>query len=159
RPALSGALHHGHRPRRPRERPRDLRRGTGRAAAADGARVHRDGAQALGPGPALRDRRQVLEDLPDQRHLARLQLGYIPRPYQKPHPPIALSLITPNSSSGKTAGERGWIPVSGQFFHKRYLRGHWEKYVEGCEAVGRRPDPDVWRVSRSILVTETDAEA
>ncbi|HYS93314.1 MAG TPA: LLM class flavin-dependent oxidoreductase, partial [Candidatus Acidoferrales bacterium] len=82
------------------------------------------------------------------------KVGYIPRPYQKPHPPIALSLITPNSSSGKTAGERGWIPISGQFFHKRYLRGHWEKYVEGCEAVGRRPDPDIWRVSRSILVTE-----
>jgi len=87
------------------------------------------------------------------------KVGYIPRPYQKPHPPIALSLITPNSSSGKTAGERGWIPVSGQFFHKRYLRGHWEKYVEGCEAVGRRPDPDIWRVSRSIFVTETDGEA
>jgi alkanesulfonate monooxygenase SsuD/methylene tetrahydromethanopterin reductase-like flavin-dependent oxidoreductase (luciferase family) len=31
--------------------------------------------------------------------------------------------------------------------------------VEGCEKVGRRPDPDVWRVSRSVLVTETDAEA
>jgi alkanesulfonate monooxygenase SsuD/methylene tetrahydromethanopterin reductase-like flavin-dependent oxidoreductase (luciferase family) len=87
------------------------------------------------------------------------KVGTIPRPYQKPHPPIALSLITPNSSSGKTAGERGWIPISGQFFHKRYLRGHWEKYVEGCEAAGRRPDPDIWRVSRSILVTETDAEA
>ena len=69
------------------------------------------------------------------------KVGYIPRPYQKPHPPIALSLITPNSSSGKTAGERGWIPVSGQFFHKRYLRGHWEKYVEGCEAVGGGPIP------------------
>jgi len=87
------------------------------------------------------------------------KVGTIPRPYQKPHPPIALSLITPNSSSGKTAGERGWIPISGQFFHKRYLRGHWEKYVEGCEAAGRRPDPDIWRVSRSILVTETDAQA
>ena len=87
------------------------------------------------------------------------KVGYVPRPYQKPHPPIALSLLTPNSSSAKTAGERGWIPISGQFFHRRYLRGHWEKYLEGCEAVGRRPDPDVWRVSRSILVTETDAEA
>ncbi len=87
------------------------------------------------------------------------KVGTIPRPYQKPHPPIALSLITPNSSSGKTAGERGWIPISGQFFHKRYLRGHWEKYVEGCEAAGRRPDPDIWRVSRSILVTETDTQA
>jgi alkanesulfonate monooxygenase SsuD/methylene tetrahydromethanopterin reductase-like flavin-dependent oxidoreductase (luciferase family) len=87
------------------------------------------------------------------------KVGYIPRPLQQPHPPIALSIITPNSSSAKVAGERGWIPVSGNFFHKRYLRGHWEKYVEGCEAVGRRPDPSVWRVSRSVLVTETDAQA
>jgi len=87
------------------------------------------------------------------------KVGYIPRPLQQPHPPIALSIITPNSSSAKLAAERGWIPISGNFFHRRYLRGHWEKYLEGCAAVGRRPDPDVWRVSRSILVTETDAEA
>ncbi len=87
------------------------------------------------------------------------QVGYVPRPFQKPHPPIALSLLTPSSPSARTAGERGWIPVSGNFFHRRYLRGHWEKYVEGCELAGRRPDPDVWRVSRSVLVTETDAEA
>jgi alkanesulfonate monooxygenase SsuD/methylene tetrahydromethanopterin reductase-like flavin-dependent oxidoreductase (luciferase family) len=87
------------------------------------------------------------------------KVGYVPRPFQQPHPPIALSILTPNSASARTAGERGWIPVSGNFFHRRYLRGHWERYVEGCEAVGRRPDPDVWRVSRSVLVTETDAQA
>ena len=86
-------------------------------------------------------------------------VGRLPRPYQRPHPPIALSLLTPNSASAKTAGERGWIPISGQFFHRRYLRGHWEKYAEGCEAVGRRPDPDVWRVSRSVLVTDSASEA
>ncbi|MCI0545969.1 MAG: LLM class flavin-dependent oxidoreductase, partial [Candidatus Rokubacteria bacterium] len=84
------------------------------------------------------------------------KVGFIPRPYQRPHPPIALSIITPNSASARTAGARGWIPISGNFFHRRYLRGHWERYAEGCEAVGRRPDPDVWRVSRSILVTESD---
>jgi len=87
------------------------------------------------------------------------KVGYVPRPYQRPHPPIALSILTPNSPSARTAGERGWIPLSGQFFHRRYLRGHWEKYVEGCEAAGRRPDPDVWRVARSVLVTPTNAEA
>ena len=87
------------------------------------------------------------------------KVGYIPRPLQQPHPPIAISIITPNSSTAKVAGEKGWIPVSGNFFHRRYLRGHWEKYAEGCEAVGRRPDPAMWRVSRSVLVTETDAEA
>ena len=87
------------------------------------------------------------------------KVGYVPRPFQQPHPPIAISILTPASSSAKTAGERGWIPVSGNFFHRRYLRSHWEKYVEGCEAAGRRPDPAVWRVSRSVLVTESDAEA
>jgi alkanesulfonate monooxygenase SsuD/methylene tetrahydromethanopterin reductase-like flavin-dependent oxidoreductase (luciferase family) len=87
------------------------------------------------------------------------KVGYIPRPYQQPHPPIALSILTPSSNSARTAGERGWIPISGQFFHRRYLRGHWERYAEGSEQVGRRPDPDVWRVSRSILVTGTDTEA
>src|SRR4026208_972046 len=93
------------------------------------------------------------------------KVGYTPRPLQQPHPPIALSIITPNSSSAKPAAapgrdhnprhllarrpararstpppnpsapkrgaERGWIPISGNFFHRRYLRGHWEKYLEG----------------------------
>jgi alkanesulfonate monooxygenase SsuD/methylene tetrahydromethanopterin reductase-like flavin-dependent oxidoreductase (luciferase family) len=95
-----------------------------------------------------------------ERHVyPEFKVGWVPRPFQQPHPPIALSLLTPNSASAQTAGERGWIPVSGNFFHRRYLRGHWERYVEGCEAAGRRPDPAVWRVSRSVLVTETDAEA
>jgi alkanesulfonate monooxygenase SsuD/methylene tetrahydromethanopterin reductase-like flavin-dependent oxidoreductase (luciferase family) len=95
-----------------------------------------------------------------ERHVyPEFKVGWVPRPFQQPHPPIALSLLTPNSASAKTAGERGWIPVSGNFFHRRYLRGHWERYAEGCEAAGRRPDPAVWRVSRSVLVTETDAEA
>ena len=87
------------------------------------------------------------------------KVGYLPRPYQTPHPPIALSLVTPNSASATVAGVRGWIPISGNFFHRRYLRGHWERYAEGCEQAGRRPDPDIWRVSRSVLVTETDAQA
>ncbi|HVQ74239.1 MAG TPA: LLM class flavin-dependent oxidoreductase [Candidatus Binatia bacterium] len=87
------------------------------------------------------------------------KVGYIPRPYQQPHPPIALSILTPNSASAVTAGARGWIPISGQFFHRRYLAGHWERYATGCEQVGRRPDPDIWRVCRSILVTESEAAA
>jgi len=95
----------------------------------------------------------------EQHIYPEFKVGYVPRPYQQPHPPIALSLLTPKSTSARTAGERGWIPVSGNFFHRRYLRGQWEMYAAGCEAAGRRPDPDVWRVARSVLVTESDAEA
>ncbi len=32
------------------------------------------------------------------------KVGYIPRPYQRPHPPIALSLLSPNSPSARTVG-------------------------------------------------------
>jgi alkanesulfonate monooxygenase SsuD/methylene tetrahydromethanopterin reductase-like flavin-dependent oxidoreductase (luciferase family) len=95
----------------------------------------------------------------EQKIWPEFKVGWIPRPFQQPHPPIALSLVTPNSSSAKTAGERGWIPLSGNFFHRRYLRGHWERYAEGCEAAGRRADPAIWRVARCVLVTESDAEA
>ena len=87
------------------------------------------------------------------------KVGWVPRPYQVPHPPIALSIVTPNSPSAKIAGERGWIPISGNFFNQRYLRGHWERYAEGREQVGRAPDPGVWCVARCILVTETQGEA
>ena len=87
------------------------------------------------------------------------KVGWVPRPYQVPHPPIALSLVTPNSLSARTAGERGWMPISGNFFHQRYLRGHWERYAEGCGQAGRRPDPSVWRVARCLLVTDTNAQA
>jgi len=89
----------------------------------------------------------------------RYKVGYMSKPYQRPHPPIALSLVTPNSSSAKLAGQRGWLPISGNFFHQRYLKGHWEMYAAGCEAAGRRPDPAIWRVSRSVLVGDSQAEA
>ena len=88
----------------------------------------------------------------------RFKVGHMVKPYQRPHPPIALSLVTPNSASAKLAGQKGWIPISGNFFHQRYLKGHWEMYAAGCEAAGRQPDPAIWRVSRSVLVGDSEAE-
>src|SRR5215510_8316446 len=38
--------------------------------------------------------------------------GYYMKPYQAPHPPIAVAASTPDSSSMRMAGERGWIPMS-----------------------------------------------
>lgn len=89
----------------------------------------------------------------------RLGIGIVPKPFQKPHPPVALSVVTPNSSTAKICGERGWIPVSANFIQSRFVASHWTKYREGCEAAGRKADPEIWRVARSVLVTESDAEA
>ncbi len=88
-------------------------------------------------------------------------VGRIPRPYQKPHPPIGVSIMSPNSMSAYGAGKNGWIPISGSsLVHPRYVRSHWEKYLEGAAAAGRpEPSAEIWRVCRSFLVTDSDAEA
>ena len=87
-------------------------------------------------------------------------VGHFPKPYQQPHPPIAISIMSPKSSSAQLAGENGWIPISGAaFLHPRHTASHWETYSEGCEKAGRVPDPDIWRVSRSIVTASSDQEA
>ena len=80
-------------------------------------------------------------------------VGCFIKPYQQPHPPIAISIMSPNSGSARMAGEHGWIPISGAaFLHPRYTASHWTAYQEGCEKAGRTADPDIWRVSRNIIV-------
>ena len=87
------------------------------------------------------------------------KVGWPPLPKQRPHPPIALTLVSPQSSTAKSAGVKGWIPISANFIHKRYLRSHWDSYAEGHESVGRKADPAEWRVVRCCLVTESNSEA
>jgi len=86
-------------------------------------------------------------------------VGSPPLPKQLPHPPVAFTMVAPKSYSGRVAGRNNWIPISANFVNKRLLAGHWESYAEGCEDVGRKPDPSVWRVCRCVLVTESDGEA
>jgi len=86
-------------------------------------------------------------------------VGKLIKPYQQPHPPIALSLVTPNSFSAGVCGERGFIPVSGNFIQPRYVATHWTGYAEGCARAGRVADPSVWRVARSIFVCDDDGFA
>lgn len=88
-----------------------------------------------------------------------LGIGPIPTPYQKPFPPIAVSAMSPRSGTARLAGERGWSCISANFNPIGHTRTHWEAYAEGAERAGRRPDRASWRVARSILVTESDAEA
>ncbi len=88
-----------------------------------------------------------------------LGIGQMLKPKQQPHPPILLSVVTPNSASAREAGRRGWWPVSVNFVQPRYVASHWDAYAEGAAEVGGAPDRGLWRVARSILVTESDGEA
>jgi alkanesulfonate monooxygenase SsuD/methylene tetrahydromethanopterin reductase-like flavin-dependent oxidoreductase (luciferase family) len=88
-----------------------------------------------------------------------LGIGPIPKPYQKPHPPIAVSAMSPGSGMARLAGERGWSCISANFNPLAHTQTHWEAFAAGAESAGRRPDRGQWRVARSILVTETDGQA
>jgi alkanesulfonate monooxygenase SsuD/methylene tetrahydromethanopterin reductase-like flavin-dependent oxidoreductase (luciferase family) len=85
-------------------------------------------------------------------------LGFHIKPFQDPHPPISVSGVSPNSSTLKAAGERGFIPLS-IAFNDQYLQGHWDSYVAGAEATGLEPDRGKWGIVREIFVAETDEEA
>ena len=86
-------------------------------------------------------------------------VGYVWPPYQKPHPPIALSAMSPFSGSVRTAGERGWNPISASFIPDYSVASHWEMYQKGCEAASRPADGNDWRVVRNIFVSESAEEA
>jgi len=88
-----------------------------------------------------------------------LGVGYLPKTYQKPHPPVAMSAMSPYSDSVKTAAKRGWSPISANFMPEYAVISHWQKYVEGCKEAGREPHGRDWRVARNILVGESDQQA
>ncbi len=65
--------------------------------------------------------------------------GYYMKPYQRPHPPIAVAASTPNSGSMRMAGERGWIPMSSSLLSRPYLKEHWRLVEDGAAKGARRP--------------------
>ena len=88
------------------------------------------------------------------------KMGNMLRPFQQPHPPIALSIIKPESMGATTAGERGYIPITANAMTLQAVRHHWELYCDGAAKANQpQPSRDVWRVCRSIFVGETEKDA
>jgi alkanesulfonate monooxygenase SsuD/methylene tetrahydromethanopterin reductase-like flavin-dependent oxidoreductase (luciferase family) len=80
--------------------------------------------------------------------------GYYMKPYQQPHPPIAVAASTPDSGSMGMAGERGWLPMTSSLLARPYLR------VEaGAAKSGRKPSRREWRIARDVFVGPTPAVA
>ncbi len=87
-------------------------------------------------------------------------IGTMLRPYQKPHPPIAMSIIKRDSMAARMAGQRGYIPISTNLVPVETVANHWATYCAGAEEAGQSvPDRSLWRVSRSIYVGESNDEA
>ncbi|MEM7008063.1 MAG: LLM class flavin-dependent oxidoreductase, partial [Thermodesulfobacteriota bacterium] len=81
------------------------------------------------------------------------------KPYQKPHPPIAVAGLTESSGTLKVAGENGWIPMSINFVTDNVLKTHWNSVEEGAQNSGREPDRSKWRIARDVFVADTTQEA
>ena len=93
---------------------------------------------------------------PDHQH----GIGTMLKPYQKPHPPIAMSVIRGESMAGRMAGQRGYIPISTNLVPQTTLSQHWDTYCAGArQAALPEPSRARWRIGRSIFVGETDDEA
>ncbi len=88
-----------------------------------------------------------------------LGVGAMGKPYQTPYPPVMLPAMSRNSASMRMAARRDWLTISANFVPQDVLKGHWRDHVDECEKLGKTPDPSKWRAGRTLLVTETDAEA
>lgn len=85
--------------------------------------------------------------------------GSILKPYQAPHPPIVGTVVAPYSKGVTEMAKRGWDPISASFLLPQWVKTHWPKYVEGCQAAGRAVEPQRWRVAKSIFVADDEATA
>ena len=95
-----------------------------------------------------------------ERHfLPNIGQGFLPKPLQRPHPPIVVTAVAPFSKGVTEAAARGWEPISANFLMPAWVKSHWPKYVEGCERAGRPADPANWRVAKSIFVANDDKTA
>jgi alkanesulfonate monooxygenase SsuD/methylene tetrahydromethanopterin reductase-like flavin-dependent oxidoreductase (luciferase family) len=95
-----------------------------------------------------------------ERHfLPDIGQGFLPKPLQRPHPPIVVTAVAPFSKGVTEAAARGWEPISANFLMPVWVKSHWPKYAEGCERAGRPADPANWRIAKSILVCDDDKTA
>ncbi|HEX5957230.1 MAG TPA: LLM class flavin-dependent oxidoreductase [Hyphomicrobiaceae bacterium] len=91
--------------------------------------------------------------------MADIGQGILPKPLQKPHPPIVVTVVAPFSKGVTEAAARGWSPISANFLMPQWVKSHWPRFVEGCDRIGRPAEPANWRVARSIFVADDDATA
>ena len=86
-------------------------------------------------------------------------IGYIHKPYQRPHPPIAMPGMSRNSSSMREAGRRGFQPFGHCLVTANVLADMWNSYEAGAGEAGRVADRSQFKIARSIFLADTTKEA
>ena len=91
--------------------------------------------------------------------IAELGIGTMPKPFQKPGPPISMSVSNRNSPTARVAGARGWGIITGNNMPTDAVAAHWQVYSKACAEAGRPARGENWRVARNVMVAPTEAEA
>ena len=86
-------------------------------------------------------------------------IGYVPRPLQQPHPPVAMPGTSRNSPTMRTAGRRGFQPFGHCLVAGNVLADLWQNYEAGALEAGRPPRRADWKVARSIFLADSTQEA
>jgi alkanesulfonate monooxygenase SsuD/methylene tetrahydromethanopterin reductase-like flavin-dependent oxidoreductase (luciferase family) len=87
------------------------------------------------------------------------RIGFIPKPLQRPHPPIAVPGMSRNSPSMKTAGRLGFQPFGHCLVAGNLLADCWQTYERAALEAGRKPKRSDWKIARSIFLADTTREA
>ncbi|MBI3822551.1 MAG: LLM class flavin-dependent oxidoreductase [Planctomycetes bacterium] len=86
-------------------------------------------------------------------------IGYIHKPLQQPHPPIAMPGTSRNSPTMRSAGRRGFQPFGHCLVPASTLADLWQNFEAGAREVGKQANRDDFKVARSIFLADTTAEA
>lgn len=86
-------------------------------------------------------------------------VGELCRPAQRPHPPIAMAMVSPGGATAELIAARSFIPISANFVPLTAVKAQWDSYGAKRAALGLAIDSSVWRVCRNILITDSDAQA
>lgn len=88
-----------------------------------------------------------------------LGIGTMPKPFQKPSPPIYMSVSNRNSPTARLAGARGWGIITGNTVPANAVASHWQAYSKACAESGRPARGERWRVARNVMVAPSEAQA
>ena len=86
-------------------------------------------------------------------------IGYVAKPYQRPHPPIAMPSMSRNSPTARLCGQRGYQPFGHCLITSNVLADIWKNYADAAQAVGRKPNRADFKICRSIFLADTTKEA
>jgi alkanesulfonate monooxygenase SsuD/methylene tetrahydromethanopterin reductase-like flavin-dependent oxidoreductase (luciferase family) len=86
-------------------------------------------------------------------------IGFVHKPLQRPHPPVAMPGTSRNSPTMRTAGRLGFQPFGHCLIPGNVLADLWQTYEAAALEAGRRPRRADFKVARAIFLADSTPEA